>query len=341
LDETILTAIMTRQNTQTKAILATIIRTEGSTPRDLGTQMLVIDTGQTVGTIGGGTTERLISDRALVNLTSDSDFTAEIHHLAINQETMADKFSACGASIDVLLEPVRNIDFWEFARNQQIKGKDAVMVTSLFPPYTKCILDSQGNVLFGLPPKELVLSNQKLQDIFTRLHSVVLDGEEYSWLVEPVLRTERLLILGAGHVAREVASYALPLNFQITVIDDRAAFALPEFFSGADSVICSDFAQGIKNYEPNSDTYVVIVTRSHQTDAECLENILNYSTKYVGMLGSRKKVSAIVNYLQTKGYTAQNLARLKAPIGVAINAQTPAEIAISILAEIISVRRAG
>ncbi|MHB8126611.1 MAG: XdhC family protein [Desulfitobacteriaceae bacterium] len=92
-------------------------------------------------------------------------------------------------------------------------------------------------------------------------------------------------------------------------------------------------------FQLNNDTYVVIATRSHPTDAECLKEILNFRTKYVGMLGSTKKISAIVNYLQVKGYTSQSLACIKAPIGLDIHAQTPSEIAISILAEIISVKR--
>lgn len=140
-------------------------------------------------------------------------------------------------------------------------------------------------------------------------------------------------------MAREVAFYAKSLDFQVTVIDNRAAYALPEFFTGAYSVICSDFATGIKNYKPNRDTYVVIATWSHQTDAECLKDILNFTTKYLGMLGSTKKVTTIIKYLQEEGYSSQDLARLRAPIGLDINAQTPSEIAISILAEIISVKR--
>ncbi|MCB8818537.1 XdhC family protein [Desulfosporosinus shakirovi] len=324
---------------QVKAILATIIRTEGSTPREIGTQMLVMDTSQTVGTIGGGVAEKLITNKALDLLTSDHDVSAELHHQAINQETQTDSFSVCGATMDVLLEPVQDKPFWQFVQNLQKSVNDAVLVTSLVPPYSRSILDSDGNLLLGQPQQELY-SAEKRQDILSiKAAKVIGDRDEKRWFVEPLLKTERLLILGAGHVAKEVAFYAKALNFQVTVIDDRATFALPEFFTSAHSVICSDFTPGIKNYEPNSDTYVVIATRSHPTDAECLKEILNFRTKYVGMLGGTKKISAIVNYLQENGYTSQSLARLKAPIGLDIHAQTPSEIAISILAEIISVKR--
>lgn len=344
LDKTILQAILNSQNTQVKAVLATIIQTEGSTPRGLGTQMLVLETGQVIGTIGGGTAEKLISKRALglVLSTADSEFKAEIHRLTINPETITDRLSVCGASIDVLLEPVQEKRFWKSAQDLQMNGKSVVMVTSLFSPYTKSILDSDGNVLLGLPQTGLMLSAKKLQEIHSYKQAQVIGlRKESSWLVEPVLETERLLILGAGHVAREVSFYAQSLDFQVTVIDDRATYALPEFFTGAYSVICSDFASGIQNYQPSTDTYVVIATWSHQTDAECLKDILNFTTKYVGMLGSTKKITSIVKYLQEKGYTSENLARLRAPIGLDINAQTPSEIAISILAEIISVKRSG
>lgn len=339
MEETILQSIVKAQASQVKAILATIIRTEGSTPRDTGTQMLVMDTSQTIETIGGGAAERLITSKALALLTAHCKVTAEIHHQAINQETQSDSFSVCGAAMDVLLEPVQDKPFWQFVQNLQKSGNDAVLVTSLVPPYSRSILDSDGNLLMGQPQKELY-SAERQQDILSvKAAQVIGNSDENRWFVEPLLKTERLLILGAGHVAREVAFYAKTLDFQVTVIDDRATFALPEFFTGAHSVICSDFALGIKNYEPKNDTYVVIATRSHPTDAECLKEILNFRTKYVGMLGSTKKISAIVNYLQEKGYTSQSLARLKAPIGLDIHAQTPSEVAISILAEIISVKR--
>lgn len=339
MDETIIRAIINLQKTQVKAVLATIIRTEGSTPRDRGIQMLIMENGQTIGTIGGGTAEKLIVKRVGALMTVDNEVRGEIHCI-VNQETGTSSLSVCGANMDVLLEPVQGKDIWQFALNLQMSGKDAVMVTYLVPPYAKSILDSKSNVLWGLPQPELVLSAEKIQEIYSSMQADVIGiSEESSWFVEPVLKTTRLLILGAGHVAREVAYYAKPLDFHVTVIDDRAAYALPEFFPGAFAVICSDFATGIKNYRPDDNTYIVIATWSHQTDADCLQDVLKFSAKYVGMLGSTKKVSTIVKKLQEIGYTAQDLARLRAPIGLNIRAQTPSEIAISILAEIISVRR--
>lgn len=340
MDETMIQAILNLQNKKEKAVIATIISTEGSTPRDRGTKMLIIENGQTIGTIGGGTAENHIFKRALSLLTADSEVQGEMYRIEINQETDISRLSVCGANMDVLLELVQEDNFWQFALNLLMKDKDVVMVTSLVPPYTKNILDSKGEVLWGQPPTGLVRSAEKIQEIYLSMQTGVIGiSEESSWLVEPVLKTTRLLILGAGYVAREVAYYAKPLDFQVTVIDDRTAYALPEFFPGAHAVIYSDFAAGITNYRINCDTYVVIATRSHQTDEECLKDVLNFSAKYVGMLGSLKKVSTIVKKLQEAGYTAQNLARLRAPIGLNINAQTPSEIAISILAEIISVRR--
>lgn len=340
MDETMLKAILNLQETQVKAVLATIIRTEGSTPRERGTGMLIMGNGRTIGTIGGGIAENTIFKRALVLLTAANEFQSEIHRIVINQEIGTSELSNCGANMEVLLEQVQDKDFWQFALNLQVNGKAAVIVTSLVPPYTKSIFDSKGNVLLSLSQTGLVRSAEKIQEIYTSMQANVIGvSEESSWLVEPILKTTRLLILGAGYVAREVAYYAKPLDLQVTVIDDRAAFALPELFPNAHAVICSDFAIGIKNFKPDRDTYVVITTWSHHTDAECLKGVLNFSANYVGMLGSTKKLSTIVKKLREAGYTAQNIARLRAPIGLNIAAQTPPEIAISILAEIISIRR--
>lgn len=301
--------------------------------------MLIMGNGPTIGTIGGGTAENLIFKRALALMADDSEIEGEIHHIVINQKTGA-TLSVCGANMEILLEPVQREDFWRFILKLQMSGQDAVIVTTLAPPYVKSILDSKGNVLFGALQGGMVLSAEKLQEILEGRHAEVIEEKDkLKFLVVPVLKSTRLLILGAGHVAREIAYYAKPLDFQVTVIDDRAAYALAEFSPSADLVICSDFATAINKYQPDGDTYVAIVTWSHQTDEDCLKDVLNFSAKYVGMLGSTKKVATIVKHLQMKGYTAQNLARLRAPIGLKINAQTPSEIAISILAEIISVRR--
>ncbi|WP_040413114.1 XdhC family protein [Desulfosporosinus sp. OT] len=216
MDETIVHSILNIHNTQMKAALVTIIRTEGSTPRDLGTQMVVIENGQTIGTIGGGTAEKVISKRTMSFLTADNEVQTDIHRVTISQETVTDKLSVCGANMDVLIEPVLKKDFWQFTQGLQASGKDAVIVTSLFSPFTKSILDLNGNHLFGQTQTGLLLSAKKLQEICSSKRAEVVGiYEESCWLVEPLVITERLLILGAGHVAREVAFYAKPLDFHL------------------------------------------------------------------------------------------------------------------------------
>jgi xanthine dehydrogenase accessory factor len=335
--QTIVKLIKSQEN----AVIATIIHTEGSTPRERGTKMLIKDNGQTIGTIGGGSTEYLICQKALSILaTDDVGIQGEIYHIVIQQEAEVSELSVCGANMDVLLEVVREDNLWQVSLNLIMEGKDAVIVTSLVPPFTKSIWDSKGNLLFGQYQPEDVNFTEKIKKIYMSMHTDLIElNNELIWLIEPLVKTTRLLILGAGHVAREVAFYAKSLDFHVTVIDNRPDFALPEFFPGVYAVKCSDFSSGIKKYKIDCNTYVVIATWSHQTDEECLKNVLVTSAKYVGMLGSTKKVTTIRKKLSEAGYTIQNLARLKAPIGININAQTPSEIAISILAEIISVRR--
>ncbi|AHF06604.1 XdhC family protein [Desulfitobacterium metallireducens] len=337
MDELILRSILKNQDKQ-KSVLATIVHTEGSTPREPGTQMLIMENGQTLGTVGGGSVEKHIYQRAQALMTVDSQVQVEIQHWKINDEPGHDEFPSCGGNLDVLLELIKEQDIWQLVYNLQINSK-AVLITALFPTYQKSLVDLEGNFLGG-SQTNFECSPQELQKLITSKRAEVLENnEKQRWLVEPILKKERLLILGAGHVAKEVAQYAKSLDFEITVIDDRIDFAKTKFFPGAYQVLCSDFVQGIQNYRPNDDTYVVIASWSHQTDADCVREVLKFEAKYVGMLGSTKKVATIVNKLNEENYLTQNIARLRAPIGLDIGAQTPSEIALSILAEIISVRR--
>lgn len=151
-----------------------------------------------------------------------------------------------------------------------------------------------------------------------------------------------IIICGAGHIAVPLAKFATEVGFHVIVIDDRPDFAHPARFPGCE-VIAEDFVATLRNMPVNSSTYVVVITRGHEHDAECLQEILNKKNDaaYVGLIGSERRVRFVVDMLQRQGIKKKRLAGLFTPIGLPIGAESPEEIATSILAELICVRKKG
>lgn len=163
---------------------------------------------------------------------------------------------------------------------------------------------------------------------------LIKDGEDVSILKEEWFESRpKLVICGAGHVAFDLAKIASCLDFYIKVIDDRADFANRERFPFADEVICDSFDNLKKHLEPNA--FNVVVTRGHKADFDCVKKILSIPYKYIGMIGSKLKVKKTFENLAEAGVSEELIKTIHAPIGLSIGAKTPAEIAISILAEII------
>ncbi|HET9440416.1 MAG TPA: XdhC family protein [Longimicrobiales bacterium] len=152
---------------------------------------------------------------------------------------------------------------------------------------------------------------------------------------------EPLLIFGAGHIAVPLANLAQTLGFRVTVLDDRTDFAQPARFHEGIDVRALDFAQPLARINLAANTFVVLVTRAHKYDFDCLRAVLSQSElpRYIGMIGSKRRVRAAFQALLTGGVPRALLARVHAPVGVEIGAETPAEIAVSIAAELIQVRR--
>lgn len=146
----------------------------------------------------------------------------------------------------------------------------------------------------------------------------------------------RLFICGAGHVAKELADIASFIDFRVHVLDSRSEFANEERFPKAERVICDSFEHLSDYLEP--DSYYAVVTPGHKDDYSCVKQILNSSYTYLGMIGSRKKIAASYEKLLAEGFTKEQLDTIYAPIGLAIGAVTPGEIAISILAQIIEIK---
>jgi xanthine dehydrogenase accessory factor len=165
------------------------------------------------------------------------------------------------------------------------------------------------------------------------------DGREYVREWKP---KERLILLGGGHIAQPLCEVGAMLDFAVTVVDDRPFFANKTRFPKAENVICNDFEKALDALRVNADDYVCVITRGHRYDAECLRKILSDTmTYYLGMIGSRRRVSALKELLLAEGFALEALDRVNAPIGLPINAETTAEIAISIAAQLIEYRRSS
>ena len=150
----------------------------------------------------------------------------------------------------------------------------------------------------------------------------------------------RLLICGAGHIALPLARFANEVGFSVTVLDDRSDFAHPSRFPGC-TTITENFTIALRDMPLGPSTYVVIITRGHEHDVDCLMKILPGQVAYVGLIGSRRRVSFVLQWLEEKGFSRERLKDVFTPIGIPIGAESPEEIALSIVSELICVRRKG
>lgn len=159
--------------------------------------------------------------------------------------------------------------------------------------------------------------------------------------IEVVESKPVFLVVGAGHIGRSLATLADFLDFHVVVLDDREDFANEERLPEADQVLCEDFEEALKAYPIGPNVAVVMVTRGHKQDELSLRACLGRGAAYIGMIGSRRRTAAVLEHLLEEGFAKEDLDAVRTPIGLDIGAETPEEIAISIMAEVIMLRRGG
>jgi xanthine dehydrogenase accessory factor len=233
------------------------------------------------------------------------------------------------------------------ARN---RGVSIAVVTVVSPEAmagARLIVEQDGAVSGTLGEAELEaiardLAAEALAGAEPHSRTVQVSAGERTLYVEAHRATERLLVVGAGHIAVPLAQLGLELGFDVTVLDDREEFATQERFAGGVHVLRADFeADPFAGAVIDGSSYVALVTRGHRWDFDCLRRLLALPTRprYLGMIGSRRRVRAAFGALLAAGIPREELARIHAPIGLEIRAESPAEIAVSIAAEMVAVRR--
>jgi xanthine dehydrogenase accessory factor len=166
-------------------------------------------------------------------------------------------------------------------------------------------------------------------------------GGKYRVFWDRVVKKSRAVIFGGGHISQPLVQILALLDFEVTVVDDRPEFANQTRFPNAYNVICESFQKALREIVIDEESVVILVTRGHRYDLECLRVTMYCNARYLGMIGSRKRVKEMISLIQKEGGPADLSQRIRAPIGLDINAETPAEIAVSIAAEVISAIRGG
>lgn len=223
------------------------------------------------------------------------------------------------------------------------KGEEAVLLTFMDPTSDKSgkikdkILTSKDDLYENIYDIDL---REKSMISFNTGKPQFIESDKESILIEPFFPEPRLVILGGGHIAKPLAEFGRKVGFATAIVDDRPFFANANRFPDAE-VICDDFDKSFEKLNIKKSDFIVIVTRGHRHDGICLRNALKYETKYTGMIGSKRRVDGMIKQLLDEGYSQEELDEIHTPIGLRIGAVTPEEIAISIIAEIISIRRNG
>ena len=313
-------------------MLATVIYRSGSAPRDAGAKMFVGEDGKLFGTVGGG---RLESDayKEAIGLMGRGE--TEVFHIRMDGNAVAGDGMLCGGNVDIFLEPVyaRYSDlYWKIGHIEKRGGKGIVVTRYGQGSFSKTLIE-QGRDVTGDPlPDE---DTRRFGELASAQTPLVADERT---VVEPLRPSSVLYIFGAGHVSQFISKAAKMVDFRVTVIDDREEFANKERFPDADEIVAEDFHRVFDRLRFTGSEFVAIVTRGHQFDAQVLGEVLKRPARYTGMIGSRRKVKIVLDHMRKMGIDEKAIDQVYAPIGIDISAETPQEIAISIVAEMIKVR---
>lgn len=313
-------------------VLATIVRRVGSAPRQEGSFMFIGEDLKSFGTIGGGVLEAETLAKAQTVMRTKMPI---LFHYRMDARSVEEEGMLCGGNVDVLLEPVlpEQITMYEEVFSSAKKRERGIFyVRFLNNSFSKSFLKTDG-LIFGDPLHEEEI--KIIQDYGDLKAPIILDEKR---ILIPILIKSVLYIFGAGHVSRYLAMFANYVDFSVTVIDESEDFANRENFPEAENLIVSSFEDSFKNLDFTGEEYVVIVTRGHKSDTFCLREVLKRPFAYVGMIGSKRKIQTVFEYLRNEGVPDYLLERVHAPIGIDINSETPQEVAISIVAELIKER---
>ena len=338
-----------------KLAMATLITRVGSAPRGVGAKYLIKEDGSSLGSIGGGCVEAEVWQGAREVMKKGE---GGVLHFKLTAEQLAEGGLICGGNVDIFLEPLKEefLNIYQDVLKIKQKGGSAILATLIsvdgaFPKgdSSKLLIKISGEKVGSLSDGEeleqrvLKEGEALLREKKPRVMVLSAEKEDASWnkmeiLLEPVFSEPTVYLFGAGHISQQLSPLAKRVQFKVVVIDDREMFANRERFPEADDVIVSEFEKCFDQLNIEESSYIVIVTRGHLYDGFVLEQAVKTNARYIGMIGSKKKIYTLYQNLIEKGIPKEALERVHAPIGIDIHSETPEEIGVSIVAELIKVR---
>lgn len=312
-------------------VLLTIIASSGSTPRGEGAHMLVGAQGRICGTIGGGAVEYRSEQLAVQILKEQRTMTKAFKLTADDVENLG---MICGGDVTVFFRYISAADTAVQTLCDKLLGafekeRDIWLIAD--------ITDQEASAVGGYIEKEgfVGLEPEGSADELLCSHPVRVELNGRLYYSEPIARSGRVLIFGGGHIAQELVPLLTHLDFRCTVMDDRVEFANAEIFPDADKIVCADFEDIFASLFVRENDYGVVLTRGHAYDYTVQRQLHTTPIRYIGVIGSRKKMAAVFEKLRADGVSQEALNQVHTPIGTAIKAQSPAEIAVSIAGELI------
>ncbi|NOX34203.1 MAG: XdhC family protein [Deltaproteobacteria bacterium] len=326
-----------------RIVLARTIRRSGSAPRDVGSMCIITEQGELIGTVGGGILEYRVQEKARTLLKQGKSF---IYRFKLSNEDLARNGMICGGNVDLYLEGLfpsntGMVSLFKTIHSHIIDNKGGILVTRIedginaMDTGARLFISDNGKISGNIPgldpgtisldkdvPYDLTASGDKKTDLF----------------LERIVINSGIFLFGAGHVSFFVAKLAKTVGFKITVLDDRPEFANKQKFPEADEIIVTDFKKAFEQVNIPQNSYILIITRGHLHDKTVLEQALLSRASYIGMIGSIKKRNIIYKDLMDKGFSKETLEKVYSPVGLDINAETPEEIAVSIVGELIKKR---
>ena len=317
------------------AAFATVVRVQGSAPRPEGSRLLVSSAEELEGSVSGGCVENDVALHALEVIESGE---ARVVTYGIADEDAFEVGLACGGTIQVFIEPAEPNEITKAMEQLALNERLGAQVMAVSGGNWKAVIDARQGVVAGAIPEPLaddVMADTRR--LMTDEQSRTLSYGGVDVFIDVVAPPAKLLIFGAGPFAEPLCSLGSRVGYEVTVIDPRATFAREDLFPDAHQVIVS-WPEEVLDTQPWDGSFVVVLNHNQRLEDPVIRRALAEPVAYLGVMGSRRTHADRLARLEAEGWSPEDLEQIHGPIGLDIGAETPAEVAVSILAEITRIR---